>query len=430
MQQNEVVVLRPPESFAARARQEPALCLIATCQTWSSTTFLPALLVGAGAAVSAFSPGPLGLGRDVSERFRCSREPAKAADQLRALLEWRTFDLIVVADELLLRALVDCDDPFAASRWLPVSPSDRGALELVLSKHAFVERASELGIDVPESRLAFSVCEAAARAAEIGYPVVLKGDRGFGGLEVGIARDATALKRIGLELLAIYPRILVQRHISGDRISVCALYQHGKLTAYKAYRAECTYPDNQSASTVHEFFSHPSIESTLQTLGEATGFHGMAGVDFMYENERDTLYALEINPRPTIGFAGTSAGRDFFSPAIARFLRHDVPAVPAAYDGREPTQSYFPGYLFYLASTGALHGPRAYARLTACLREIRLREWRLIFWESARFLYDSIGRVVRSLSRAPALPRQLDVAMVVAPVNREEKHIFPHVSPS
>jgi hypothetical protein len=291
---------------------------------------------------------------------------------------------------------------------LPVSPSDRGALELVLSKHAFVERASELGIDVPESRLAFSVCEAAARAAEIGYPVVLKGDRGFGGLEVGIARDATALKRIGLELLAIYPRILVQRHISGDRISVCALYQHGKLTAYKAYRAECTYPDNQSASTVHEFFSHPSIESTLQTLGEATGFHGMAGVDFMYENERDTLYALEINPRPTIGFAGTSAGRDFFSPAIARFLRHDVPAVPA----------------------GALHGPRAYARLTACLREIRLREWRLIFWESARFLYDSIGRVVRSLSRAPALPRQLDVAMVVAPVNREEKHIFPHVSPS
>ena len=374
-----------------------ARCLIATCQTWSSTTVLPRLLVEAGATVTSLSPGPLGLSRDLSERLRLAREPDVAAAQLLSLLGRRRFDWVFVADELLLRALVERRDSSAPADWLAVDPSDSRAVEFLLSKHAFVERANSLGIPVPASRFASSSAEAALRANEVGYPVVVKGDRGFGGLEVRIARDETELTRISRGFLARYPRVLLQRFIAGTRVSACALYDKGQLNAYKIYRAECTYPDAHSASTVHEFFSHASIEETLRKLGGATRFHGMAGVDFMHESETGALFAIEVNPRPTIGFGGSVANRRFFAPAIAGLLRHERVLQPAVYDGREPIQSYFPSHLFYLATTGEQRDPKSLARLSACLREGRLRDWRLVLWETARFCYDAVVARVPSV---------------------------------
>lgn len=380
-----------------------ARCLIATTLTWSSTTVIPALLVQSGAAVTSFSPGPLGLSGDVSERLICSREPVLAAHQLRDLLRRRRFDWVIVADEMLLLALIEGVDPAAPPDWLPIDPTDRDAVGLALSKHTFAERAAEIDIRVPEFGFATSMADALRRAREFGFPVVLKGDRGFAGSEVRVCRDTGSLARAIDELIARSGRVLVQRHIVGSPASACVLYDRGAVVAYKAYRAECSYPDVHAASTVHTFFEHPDIEATARALGRATEFHGMAGIDFITDGDR--LFALEINPRPTIGFAGTVANRAFFSPSIRRFLACEPALGTIAYDGREAMQTYFPGYLCYFLKNLAKRDALAFDRLAASLREARSRDAILAAWGISRFAYDEIANRLPGVRTAVARAR-------------------------
>ncbi len=400
-----------------------ARCLIATSQTWPSTAVLPALLDRAGASVVSLSPGPLGLSGYVAERLRCSRDPQLAAAQLRALVAERHFDWTIVADEMLLRALLEGGDAGRSAAWLPVDPADDAAVRLLLSKHAFVERAAELGIPIPESRIAATVIEAMEYARIIGYPVVLKGDRGFGGSEVRECYDARALAIACRELFATNARLVVQRCIVGLRASACVLYDRGTVAAYTSYRAECCYPDSHSASTVHERFEHDSIAPVARALGRATGFHGMAGIDFM--SDGDALYALEINPRPTIGFAGTEANRAFFAPAVRRLLRGESAGEAIAYDGPATTQSYFPGYLIYFANNLTRRDPRAWRRLFACLREARLLDGGLATWEVSRFAYDEIGKRLPGLHAAAQRARGLGQTPMRALPNPDRARIAP-----
>lgn len=375
-------------------------CLIATCQTWASTTALPALLKEAGASVVAFSPGPLGLSNYISEHIRASRDAREAAARLCDLLLVRDFDWLIVGDEDLLRALVECGAPSLRAK-LPIDPLDARSTSFALSKHAFATHAPELSIPTPPGGVATSIEAAAALAAEIGYPVVVKGDRGFGGLEVRVVAGPSLLSVACEPFFSRYGRVLVQRFIEGVPVSACALYAGGKPLAFKSYRAECGYPSRTSASTVHASFRHRELAPIVAAVGDATRFHGMLGIDFMYEPRSDALYAIEINPRPTIAFGGTAANRAFFAPQIARFLRGESGPVvedPSA----DPLQAYFPAHLFYVLTSP--EGGRAgwQHRLRACLREIRLEEWRLAAWQIARFCYDELG------NRLPRVRGSLD----------------------
>lgn len=373
-------------------------CLIATCQTWASTAALPALVARAGAVVTSFSPGPLGLASDVSERLRCSRVPRDAAAALHALLRNRVFDYVIVGDELLLGALYERSDVGAIAALLPVDPADTEAVALALSKFAFAERADALGLNVPRFGFATSASEAVDRAAEFGFPVIVKGDRGFAGSHVRVCGDADAVRSSGGELLATHARILVQRHVGGPAVSACVLYDRGRVAAYKAYRAECSHPDAFSASTVHAFFEHEGIEATARTLGDATGFHGMAGIDFILEGSE--LHVLEINPRPTMGFTGTTANRSFFAPVFRRLLERELIPCALAYDGQQTTAVYFPGYLFYVAHNLTRWKSLSWSRFFSALRAARVRDAKLIAWELARFMYDTIVRSIPTSSRA------------------------------
>jgi len=395
-----------------------ASCLIATSQTWPSTAVLPALLDRCGATVTALSPGPLGLSGYVTERIACSRSPRVAAAQLRGVLAERAFDWVVVADEMLLQALLEDRDFTRPAPWLPVDQSDAEAVRLVLSKHAFVERAPELDIRIPESRLVRTTFEAMLAAERIGYPIVLKGDHGFGGSEVRVCGDVGALVRASQELFAGNSHLAVQQRIDGARISACVLYDRGAVLSCKAYRAECCHPDAHSASTVHEFFEDDAIPAIAAALGKATGFHGMAGIDFISDGD-GTLYALEMNPRPTIGFAGTAANRAFFAPAVRRLLHGDGATIAVPAGRSKETQSYFPGYLIYFASNRAERDSVAWRRFFASLREARPVDGALAAWELARFMYDEFKRRMPALHASAERARGLQATPLRAVRNAD-----------
>jgi len=351
-----------------------------------------------------FSPGPyLHLSSHLDERIKGYRDPKRAAAELLKLLEHRHFDWVIVADDDLLRALLETSDRAKLAPWFPFDPfGDAG--RLLTSKFGFAAEAARAGIPAPESTLAESVPIVAAYASVFGYPVVLKGDRGFAGLEVDVVWDEETLRVKSAVHLARYGRVLVQRFVPGVSASACVLYQRGALAAYKAYRSECCYPTPTSASTVHDYFSHPALESIVRTVGTVTGFHGLLGIDFMHDEKTDRLYAIEINPRPTIGFSGTATNRAFFTPFVADFLSN-TPGRGVAYDGHDPTQSYFPGYLFYFLTRADRSEPGSKRRLKACLNEYRREDWRLACWEIVRFARDRAWGALRALVNRDAPAR-------------------------
>jgi hypothetical protein len=333
--------------------------LVATCLTWSSTAALPRLFAEAGLHVTAMSPGPLALCTHVTTHMPISRNPQRAARDVLALLATRTFDWVVVADEVLLHALVASGGDSDQAPWAPFDLTDPTVGRFLLSKHAFVEQASRFGIAIPPSRLVTSVEEGLAFAGEFDYPLLVRGDRGFAGMEVTIASDPAELCRATSDSIQRYGRAALQRFIRGSSISVSVLYAGGVPLAIKAYRTDCGFPTPISASTRHGHFAHPAIEPVVHRIGALTGFDGMAGIDFMHDPATNELLAIEVNPRPV--------------------------------------QTYFPGHLFFALAHPRKTDVRAVA---AALSEFRPSDWRTALWEVGRFARDRLVDVARGFGPA------------------------------
>jgi glutathione synthase/RimK-type ligase-like ATP-grasp enzyme len=340
------------------------------------------------------------LSRHVTQKLTCSRDPRAAALQMRELIARQHFDWIIVADDALFRALV-ASERETLRGWFPVDPSRDDILTFVTSKHEFALRASEFGITAPESRLFADVNECIERASSAGYPIVAKGPHGFSGTEVFVASNESELRSACEKLLRRYENVLLQRYVSGRSASAAVLYDHGKAVAYKAYFTECPYPSEHSAATVHRPLRHASVEPIVRAIGDATGFHGMAGIDFVLENETDRLFAIEINPRPTSAFSGLRADRAFFGPAIVRFLRGEGES-PERFDVGDAPQAYFPDYAFYFLDRANKVKSDSYRRLRSALGESAGSELPIVGWATARYAYDRVGRF------APRLRAWLD----------------------
>jgi glutathione synthase/RimK-type ligase-like ATP-grasp enzyme len=372
---------------------------VATCETWWSTVTLPALL-SKSLSVTGLSPGTLSLSRYVTQKLTCSRDPRIAADQLRELIARQHFDWIVVADDALFRGLIESGEREALHGWFPVDPARNDILAFVTSKHEFALRAAEFGIPVPESRLFTGISECVEHASTLGYPIIAKGPHGFSGSEVSVATSESELRSAGEKMLGRYGKVLLQRFVSGASASAAVLYERGRAIAYKAYFTECQYPSEHSAATVHRPLRHASIEPIVRAIGTATGFHGMAGIDFVLETGTDRLFAIEINPRPTSAFSGLRADRAFFAPAIARFLCGDSEVVERFEIGEAP-QAYFPDYAFYFFDR-VKKSKADYRHLRSALSEAAGSELPIVAWATARYAYDRVGRF------APGLRAWLD----------------------
>lgn len=332
------------------------------------------------------SPGPLSLCAHVAAHLPISRDPIRAAHALEAALAKQSFDWVVIADEVLLSALVDqsgkrCDVP-----WAPFELTDPAIGSFLLSKHAFIENAGRFGIPIPPSRLVSSVDHALAFAAEFEYPVIVRGDKGFAGMEVALAGTPADLRNCTAATIERYGQAAVQHFVRGPSISASVLYASGIPLAIKTYRTDCGFPTQTSASTRHTHFTHPAIEPIVRAIGAHTGVNGMAGIDFMHDLATNELFAIEVNPRPTLGFGGALVNRAFFAPPIRQFLGGDV-APLVIYDGREPVQTYFPGYLFFALTHPRESDARA---VSASLAEFRPSDWRTALWEIARFCRDQL----------------------------------------
>lgn len=252
---------------------------------------------------------------------------------LRTLAAWQP-DLIMPGDEPSVRLLHQVAELGRLGR-LAVQREHLDLLTLSLgyprryaaavNKRAVQDLAASIGLRLPEYQVVESIRQCELFAWEHGFPVVLKRDASYGGHGVAVCADERelraalgyfksgvargkkfkdALRRlIGDEIATAYHpaggEITIQRFVHGRPGMYTLAAVRGKSMGGFAAVAEHIYPEPTGPSTVVRLIEHSEMEDMAQRLIAELGCTGLAGVDFVIEDNTRLPYVLECNTRPT-----------------------------------------------------------------------------------------------------------------------------------
>jgi hypothetical protein len=245
---------------------------------------------------------------------------------LHAIIHFKP-DLIIPGDEDTILALQNVASiikhlPFLNSiyRTIRKSLADEKFDHLVLSKSDLQQKCIEWGVRTPKNKIVKTSIEACEVAKQIGYPVVIKHDSGYGGSGVVICDSEEVLlahfKQIeNVSLLAkikahikdmLFVSILrpngvisIQQFIKGEigQSPFCAF--NGEVIATNPMQKVHTYPGKTGPSSVLKGIEDKDIENFVKIIAKNLNYNGFGSVDYMISEDNQLLHVIELNPRPT-----------------------------------------------------------------------------------------------------------------------------------
>ena len=262
----------------------------------------PYQLYKAGCRVTVLAPAGLAIlrSRYVANHLPTSYNPQQRALDLKNLLSTQksAFDWIIIGDEITLNAVAEYCGQDWLDGWFPVDHRSNVG-DVMLCKRVFYEAAVPAGLRMPYSTVCHGWEQVLAAVELAGYPVMLKSGTGMSGSGVYKVHDHAELEQAYPALLEIDPVILVQRFYLGQIGSTDVLFNHGVPVCWQSsYSLKC-WPTPLASSSARKLMQHAEIEDILLKVGQITGFHGFAGVDWIHDQIGGHLFVLEINPRPT-----------------------------------------------------------------------------------------------------------------------------------
>ena len=182
-----------------------------------------------------------------------------------------------------------------------------------IDKSRLFDVARRAGVPIADGDVAEREHDAAAIAAHLGYPVIVRPSHGSGGK--GSARcDSEAELRSAIRL-APSPdgldtgepqRFVIQRFIDGRVVNRAALAWNGvEIAGFTRGRLE-THPGPLGPASVVEFVGLPAVRDANLRLFAALDLHGLVGAQYMIEPDRGAALLIEIHRRM---LPATHAGR-------------------------------------------------------------------------------------------------------------------------
>lgn len=215
-------------------------------------------------------------------------------------------------DAILLSSGLDdyFDVLYGLDELAPILGNPPEVIERVRKKLGFFEELKRLGITHPETEIVKNVDEAKAAAGEIGYPVVVKPIRGFGGLGIRTAQNSNEIERAFFELSLVAKDVLVQKFINGIHASVSVLVADKDVEVLTLneqllglrflFQQE---PFGYCGNIVPLYFADSVLEkckSIAEKIALHFGLNGSNGIDLVISKEGKP-HVVEVNPR----FQGT-----------------------------------------------------------------------------------------------------------------------------
>ena len=199
---------------------------------------------------------------------------------------------------------------------------DVDVIERGEDRRLFNECMAELGIEVSRAGYAYSVDDARAIAADLGYPVVLRPSFTMGGAGGGIARDVDELARIVAQGLELSPagEVLVEESIegwkeyemevmrdsAGNGIIVCSIENVDPMGVHTG--DSITVAPAQTLTDVEYQRMRAASLAVLERIGVATGG---SNVQFAVHPGTGRMVIIEMNPRVSRSSALASKATGF-----------------------------------------------------------------------------------------------------------------------
>jgi predicted ATP-grasp superfamily ATP-dependent carboligase len=282
-----------------------------------------------------------GFSRWASERFTLpspSRDPAGFIDALEELLATGKYPVLFPTTERTIQLIAAARDRLPSWVRIPIPESE--ALATVFDKERTMALAERVGVPIPRSWCPASADEAAALAPTLPYPVIVKprqtnflsASGRLAKTDYAVVADATALVRAWSVVDQAVPRPLIQSLVAGRGVGVNTLWRAGEPLVWFSHRRVREIDLRGGRSTAAESVPcDPRLVESARRMLTALRWHGVAMVEFKWDEATDTFSLLEINGR----FWGSlplalAAGVDF-PYYLYQLAVDETPCPPASY---------------------------------------------------------------------------------------------------
>jgi len=179
---------------------------------------------------------------------------------------------------------------------------DADVIALANNKWRLLGLARDAGVPVPDTAKPETPDELRAVARDWRYPAIVKTELGNSAKGVVVVGDPTECVDAFEKLVRRY-RLpgnrwpMIQTFARGTGYGVCLLYNHGALRASFCERYIRCKDGQVGTSVFRESVHAPVLEGYARALLEGLKWHGVAHVDFLYDEPTGQAAVIEINPR-------------------------------------------------------------------------------------------------------------------------------------
>lgn len=262
--------------------------------------------------------------------------------------------------------IVPCDDPSVellhglhhghvgteVGRAIERSLGDPRHYAVTSTRSALVAAAANLGVDVPPGESVRDRASLDREARRLGFPVVIKRDRTWGGTGVVVAKDEGELDAGWLRItgsinllralkaavrdrrprtaldIAFGPaaKVEVQKYIPGPPANRAVLCHQGRVVEGISVSAlQTAYPGGPAS--VVRVIDHRQMTDVAAAITEKLGLSGFCGFDFIIDTD-GRAHLLELNPRATPICHLAVADGSHLAAALYRELTGRAPEKP------------------------------------------------------------------------------------------------------
>src|SRR5579859_2763315 len=172
-----------------------------------------------------------------------SWRPEVIAATLDHLVQTNRFDAIYLCNEELLAVVLDL---IPSGKWNALLLSKPNLVKTLLSKNTALAVARDAKVATPRTAIPGNDSDVALIGRELGFPLLVKGERGDGGRNVRVVTSSDGLlstyREVQRREAAYGGRPALQEYVAGPAYSVGGLFHQGRALRVCAHRKLLTFP--------------------------------------------------------------------------------------------------------------------------------------------------------------------------------------------